>query len=404
VTQREATRRWATPTIYSLFAISALLGAALLTSMAVSTGGGFGVPSAAAPNSNPLTPLVRQPGCAQGTEATALLIPVNNSKATVQSGDHVTITFEFAPNSWSVPLSGIQVFTPTLFATLPEVGGGDFQITFNNHTFKMTGPEWTTFSYSKIVSTTFTFDGAKNATLSSQKIGVMANTPYGTLKLKWRWNWNVTDPNGSFSQGPWSVPTPHVGTDSLPSIFEPAPYVQLVSSSPANEWVGSNYTVALGGDVAGRSFYLEFENSTGSVKAQKWWTDNSTSNQTFDANITLIGAAGQLAPGHYLVHVHDSCLALLYSKRVTVSYGPYALIHIGTTPAGCGTVTINGTAYVGGQIATIRPAPQNVSFGFDGCKGYEISNHTQEGAIHVDGPGLITVNGNGTLIGNFRLK
>jgi hypothetical protein len=318
-------------------------------------------------------------------------------------GDHLAVTLEFGVVSHTVPVVGLMVHTPTVFVTFPLRGGGDFSLTLSNHTFNMTGSTWTSLEYAKLVTTPAKFDLHKNATLSSQKLSMMADTPYGTLTLEWRWSWNVSSPNGSYTQGAWTIPTSTSKSGQwLPSIFEPAPYVSLLSESPQNEWIGSNYTMNLGGDVAGRAFYIEFENSTGAVKAQTWLYDRATTNATFEGNITLVGWGSDfVSPGQYLVHIHDSCLAMLYSKRVTMSYAPTALVHVATT-ADCGGVTLNGTAYASGATAAVGPSLSPYEYNFTSCKGSQFVNYTYLGAVHPDGDRLLLVVGNGTVEVNYR--
>ena len=388
------------------FAVAVIIVVVAAGSVALSGAPSFRGPTGAPNSSAGLGqggPATLPPGCQQYGTPTSLLIPDYNPSTSVAVGAHVNVTLEFEVKSATVSVIGLNVYTPTVFVTMPIVGGGNFPVTFNNHTFTMTGPQWTLFSYNKLVTSSFTFDSSKNATLTTQKLATMVDTPYGTLKLEWRWSWNVTAPGGSYVQGPWTVPTYTQKHDLwLPSIFEPAPYVDLISESPANDLIGSNYTMYLGGDVAGRAFYIEFENQTGVVWAQTWVYDTSTTNATLETNITLLGAQGYLPPGLYLVHIHDSCLAMLYSKRVTLTYPSIATIQIVTTPSTCGGVKLNGTIYRNGQGATVVPSQNPVSFSFAACKGYTISNDSREGAIDIVGSRLMVVSANGTLIANYR--
>ncbi len=360
-----------------------------------------------APDLGRIAPENTEPGCAQPAMATSLLIPNHNPTTSVTVGDHVDVTFEFNVNVTTVSVAGLNVYTPTVFVTMPTVGGSSFPVTFNNHTFTMTGSQWTSLSYDKLVTSNFSFNPATNATLSSQKLGMMADTPYGTLTLEWRWSWNVTFLNGNYLQGPWTVPTStnHSGV-WLPSIFEPAPYADLVSESPVDDLIGSNYTMYLGGDVAGRSFFFELETQTGVVWAEEWVHDNSTTNATFEANFTLLGGTNYLVPGLYIVHIHDQCIALLYSKRVTLTYPLTATIQIFTSPATCGAVTLNGTVYRNGQSAMVVPSPTPYTFSFNGCNGFAIWNWTRVGAIHiisfVAGNGLMVISANGAFTANYR--
>src|SRR5208283_1893293 len=65
---------------------------------------------------------------------TALLIPNINPSISVAVGDRVDVTFEFNVNYTTVPATGLKVYTPTVFVTMPVIGGGSFPVTFNNYT------------------------------------------------------------------------------------------------------------------------------------------------------------------------------------------------------------------------------------------------------------------------------
>jgi hypothetical protein len=370
--------------------------------MLAATSSAFGA-GADVQGSTELAPLSTPPACPQSGHFTVLEIPTANPVGRIVSGDRVGVTLEFGVTNHTVPVAGIIVRTPTVVATFPLKGGSVFSVTLSNHTFNMTGTPWTSLEYDKLVTADAGFNASKNATLSSQKLSMMADTPYGTLQLEWRWSWNVSFPNGTYNQGPWTVPTSSSKSGVwLPSIFDPAPYVSLLSESPKDETIGSTYTMFLGGDVAGRAFYIEFENSVGAVKAQTWLYDRATTNATFEGNITLLGWGKDfLTPGQYLVHIHDSCLAMLYSKQVTMSYAPSALVNVETT-SNCGGLTLNGTVYQSGESATVVPSPNPYEYNFTSCKGSQFANYTYLGAVHSDGDRLLLVVGNGTLELNYR--
>ncbi len=364
---------------------------------------------AASPSSGLVTAGAIAPGCnpesARDATPTALLIPNANPGVSVSPGDHVDVTFEFKVNAETIVPNavGINVYTPTVFTSLEEVGGATYPATFNNHTFTIPGPTWVSLSYDKLVTSNVTFDGAVNATLSTQKVGIMADTPYGTLKLEFRWAWNITYTNGTYVQGPWTVPSINSSLGQyLPTIFKPAPYVDLENESPANDYIGAPYTMWLGGDVANRSFYIEFETESGALKAAEWQNDTATTNATFIAQITLLGFGGGLTPGLYLVHIHDSCGAMLYSKRVTLSYAPSATVTFVTNPVGCGTITFNGTVYTGGQSVNVTPRSAPYVYAFHACKNYTISNWTYLGGLRNGPQSEVVVSASGTFIANFK--
>src|SRR5271157_495325 len=159
-------------------------------------------------DSGQVAPDNTRPGCQTGNlTPTALLIPNSNPSISVTVGDHVDVTLEFNVSFTTVPVAGLKVYTPTIFVTLPTVGGTAFPVTFNNYTFTMTNSQWTSLSYNKLVTSAFTFNPATNAILTTQKLATMADTPSGSLKLEWRWSWMITSPNGSNVQGPWTIPT-----------------------------------------------------------------------------------------------------------------------------------------------------------------------------------------------------
>ena len=375
----------------------ALVGAPAAGAAALPVGSGLTTAGAIGPGCNPSAERYATP--------TALMIPNYNPSTSVVVGDHVNITYEFKVSAETIRPNavGINVYSPTVFTTMPTVGGSSFPVTFNNHTATIPGPQWVPWSFDKLVTSNFTFNPKENASLSTQKVGTMADTPYGTLKLEWRWSWNITFLNGSYLQGPWTVPSLASKHDvSLPSIFKPAPYVALEQESPINDLIGSNYTMYLGGDVAGRAFYIEFESESGVLQAATWVYDNATTNATFEANITMLGFDNELTPGLYLVHIHDSCGAMLYSKRVTLSYASNATIQIYTTPSTCGSITLNGTVYTNGESAVLTPSGSIYNFSFHACNGYTFSNWTREGGIHIQAAGEMIVSSSGTFIANFR--
>ncbi len=383
--------------------------AAFATLVGVPSFGAAATPPAAAPSSGLAAAGTIGPGCnpesAKYATPTALLIPNSNPSGSVAPGDHVNVTFEFKVDAETIKPNavGINVYTPTVFTSLPEVGGGSYPATFNNHTFTIPGPVWVPLSFDKLVTSNVTFLGGASATLSTQKVGIMADTPYGTLKLEFRWSWNITYPNGTFDQGPWTVPSLTFSQGVvLPSIFKPAPYVDLTNESPANDYIGSVYTMDLSGDVSDRNFYIEFETQAGALKAAEWQNDTASTNATFVATIPLLGFGGSLTPGLYLVHIHDSCGAMLYSKRVTLTYAPYAIVNFVTTPSGCGTVTFDGTPYTNGEFANVTPGSTPYSYAFHACTGYTISNWSFEGALRQGMTGEVVVSAGGTFIANFK--
>ena len=98
----------------------------------------------------------------------------------------------------------------------------------------ITGPGWSSPALlSK--STKLTADenfSAANASLTTSEYAVMANATSGSLTLEFRWQWNFSSTTGGTNKtGNWSVPSLTATSPYLPSIFYPAPYVGVVSTS-----------------------------------------------------------------------------------------------------------------------------------------------------------------------------
>jgi hypothetical protein len=166
---------------------------------------------------------------------------------------------------------GVSVYFPTVDFTFPLPPSGSYTLTLAPRTLPITGPGWTTgedTNRSGTPSDGLVFPSSGGACLTTAKVAVMTNVPYGKVTLEFRWMWSMTEPNGTVLDSPWSVPTSSwSGGAVLPSIFFPAQYVKFVSGPGSGQSVtiGTDYTAALSGPVGGKYFFLELENGAGAV-------------------------------------------------------------------------------------------------------------------------------------------
>jgi hypothetical protein len=352
--------------------------------------------------SNPPVGLSLNAGAACNSVSTptpsSVLVPVPGPVQSLPTGGTVAATLEYGAVNVSAPALGARVFAPSQFASFPLATGGSVQIYFPPHAFPVTGPGWLNGSVtnrSVVSGTGWSFASGASALLSSQKIAVMANASYGALEIEVRWHWTVTDPNGSVQAGAWSVPTTasHWPT-ATPSVFDPAPVVSVLSTNGPNQIIGTNFSASLAGFVAARYFFLELEfPSTGKVVQAHGQTSAPNATAT-TVTIPMLNYNRYLAPGHYLVHVHDGCGAMLLSLPQNASYAASATITVSVSPASCGKVTVNGSSYANGATFSIAPSSSAYSFGLSGCSGHAFRSwHFTGGLSIASGRLLVSASG-----------
>jgi hypothetical protein len=333
----------------------------------------------------------------------SLFIPLPNANGTLGSGGTITVTLQFAVVASTGSATGKNVSLPSAFATFP-LNSGTRQIDLAPTTVPVPASGWSTASsLNRTVSipTNLSFRAGANATLSTQKVAVMAAMNYSTLTLEFRWSWSMAQPNGSTTRSGWSTPT---GVDHRPSalrsIFFPAPYVSFLGSSGATATIGTNYTATIGGDVAGRYFLLEMEfPATGKVVQAQGQTAPKNAS-SFGVFIPVLSYTRTLSPGSYLVHIHDACGALLYNKAIRAVFASNVTVRFAVSPTGCG-VDFNGTNEYNGSTTVIVPSvnPFPVSVG---CTGHTFDSWSGTGGIHVQNGHSVRVSAGGTFSVVYR--
>lgn len=354
----------------------------------------------------PSTPL----DCNKVTDPTpsALYIPLNEPKTNLSSGGRITTTMEFSVVNFTNASLGVSVYLPTVYFTFPLAPTGTFSVTLSPQTRTIAGPGWTNGTGTTRSTTPaggLHFPTGGKTRLTTQRVAIQANVPYGQLTLEFRWMWSLTQPNGTVTQSPWTLPqsTYTKGSTILPSIFFPAQYIKFLSG-PGNGQsvtIGTNYTAQLGGPVAGKYFFLEMENGAGSVVMS--YGQTAAANATIaTVIIPVLNYDHYLTPGLYLVHIHDACGAVLYNKLIKAVFAPIVTVTFYLQPGSCGPMTFNGTSFANGTSGRFVPSVTPYTFTVPGCKGYSFSNWFSTGGLHLSSSDHLLVSYNGTFTIQYK--
>jgi hypothetical protein len=328
-----------------------------------------------------------------------LAVPAKN----VTANGTLSADMEVMAENWTTADSNITVIFPSVFFDFPRASGGNEQLFLSNRSILMDFSGWSNASFGATRNYSFPtglqFKANAKATIDSMKLAVQATADYGqiTIEVRWQWTYTPTTP-GKLVHGPWSVPTNQSNwPSSVPSIFWPAPYTTFLASSGTRAVIGTNYTATLGGDVAGRTFFLEMETPGGSV-VQDFSQTAPANATTFLVRIPMISYNGNLSAGAYLVHIHDACGAMMYNKTIDAYYAPSASIRFLLTPSACATktITFNGTAFHNNTVGTFVPGPTPYSFSIPVCSGHSFHNWVTTGALHIESGSQMVVSYNGT--------
>jgi hypothetical protein len=361
-------------------------------------------PGSPNPPGSPAPPPAVTPGvsCNRVTTPTpsSILIPVPGPTPSLSAGGTVSAVFEFLVQNESSAQVGIGVDVPSVFATFPLASGGSVSIYVAPHDFSLSGPGWMSASRSTgsfVASSTLTFATGGSAVLSSQKLAVLANASYGSVTLELRWHWTLTPTSGTNTTGAWSTPTGASGwPSSVPSIFEPAPQISVLSQSGPSGTIGDNFTARLGGIVASRYFFLELESaSTGKVAQNSGQTAAAGATATTVA-IVLLNYDRYLYPGNYLVHIHDACGALLVSLPLNASYAASTLLTVHIQPAGCGPVTFAGKTYADNRSFSVAPSSTPYSVSVPACTGHPFHGWHFSGGVYLYSANQLLISASGS--------
>ncbi|MCI4366742.1 MAG: hypothetical protein L3K08_03205, partial [Thermoplasmata archaeon] len=263
-------------------------------------------------------------------------------------------------------------------------GGSDLRVYGSNRTIDVPGPGWTGGANGSAVhriSSTVVLSGGSPAWLTTQKLAVMASTPYGTLRLAFRWAWSIRSAAGTFTNGSFSATNVSA---FHPTVFDPAPFVRLLGTSGPNGWIGQNVTADFGGAISNDSFFLELEHAdTGTVVETRSVPGAAGNASDLRMGLWLESRDRDLTQGPMLVHVHNHCGAMLYSIGVRAAFAPNATLRVNVLPLRCGPVDLNGTAIAGGTATNVTPSSALVSISVGACAGAPFSHWRTDGALDL---------------------
>jgi hypothetical protein len=255
----------------------------------------------------------------------ALEIPLASPANSEPAGAVLKVAYEYMVAGFQNSSRGTTVHLPLVQATFPIRPKGDLTLTIAHANVTVSKKGWsspTLLVATKTLTAATNFTSA-NAQLSTSKYAVMANAVSGVLTLEFRWRWSVAPAFGSpFVNGTWSVPSKKAMAPSLPSIFYPAPYVGVVSTSGSPAKTGSNFTMELDGAVSNTSFRVVLEFPKNGSEIHSIWENTSSKASVFNATVPLTRADGRrLVPATFLIHVHDVCGAIVQMFSIQVTHG-----------------------------------------------------------------------------------
>jgi len=249
----------------------------------------------------------------------AISIPAPAPTKTVPSKGTVQVFYQIAIVNYTSSLGKVTIDLPSSKGVFPILPSGTLNVSVAAATVTLSGGGWSSqFTGTYTAPSSISFNTSQQAHFSTSKLAVMASGGYnGKVALEVKWKWKVSGKDGS-----WTTPSYSYAPSYLPSIFTPAPYVPVLGTS-ANATAGSNFTVVLGGAVAQTMFRMVVEypsNGTELRHTDEYTAPNAT---TFNATILLSNMVTNqpLAPGSYLVHVHDVCDAIIHSISIAIGNG-----------------------------------------------------------------------------------
>jgi hypothetical protein len=288
------------------------------------------------------------------------------------------------------------VTLPSAFATFPLTSGTE-TLDIQPTSVAIPASGWATaasMNHTVKVASNQVYKLGASATLSTQKLAVMAPVNYTKLTLEFRWSWSYVAANGSVGQSGWSVPTAIDHSPAqLRSIFYPAPFVSFLGSSGSTSTIGTNYSATIGGQVAGDYFLLEMEVPGSGKVVQAHGQTAPLGAKTFNVSIPMIDYTNSLSPGPYLVHIHDACGAMLFNKSITAVFAAHATVSMVVSPISC-SVRFNGTSWSNGAAAVVVPSVHAYSISV-GCSGHSFTSWSGSGDIHILNGSALLVSASG---------
>jgi hypothetical protein len=253
-----------------------------------------------------------------GKAPAALQISLPVPAKTVPAGSTLAAAFQVEVVNYASGDLGTNLYIPSTWAKFPLNSTSKLSIYFSPRVYNVSGAGWSNVTEKVITlpsSTTFA-KGVGGASLTTMSIAVMAQGGLSNLTVAFQWGWTVNVSGKLTSK--WSVANTTASHTNLPSIFQPAPYVEVAATSNTTATQGSRFQVELTGAVGSTSFgtAVEYPNGT---EIQCNIQKNPRPTNCFVVDVTLSFANWTpLNSGKYLIHVHDQMGAIVHTISITV--------------------------------------------------------------------------------------
>lgn len=325
----------------------------------------------------------RADGSGNCSAPSSLLLPTPGPSGSLSASATLVAATEFEVVGYTPSLGNLTVHIPRLFYDFALANGSEITLSHAPTTLTADSGEWSgPTALSAERRGPIQFHGGREALLTSELLAVMASTDqYEGLSLSFRWAWGVSFTSGAVNYSAWAFNT----TDqNCPSVLWAAPYVELVAEQNQSGRAGTDFNASIEGYVAGQYFFLELENTTGSVIYSNAQTAPSNETGAYEVGITYASWYGPVRPGPYLVHLHNVMGALLYSLSVEITAADGLTANASASVLwGAPPLTVH---FTGTPISGRSPYHYAWSFG-DGSTGTGptvVHTYTAAGVYHCD--------------------
>ncbi len=256
----------------------------------------------------------------------ALYISLPNIAHTEPRGSVLTAHLAYRVPSFVPADRNKALHMPLVDAVFPLTNGSKVTIVIPAKTFVLNGQNWSppsVLDVSKTLTSNTTFSSTP-AYLTSLRWAVMVNRTSGSVTVEFMWHWRLVPAGGGAPiSAKWSVPSKNATYPEYPTIFYPAPFVGVLSSSRSPALAGSQFNLTIDGYVASTSFRMVIEFPSNNTEIHSIWENSSKSISKFNVSDPLTYRNGKpLSAGTYLIHIHDVCEAIVYIRYVIVSSTP----------------------------------------------------------------------------------
>jgi hypothetical protein len=355
----------------------------------------------------PSSPAAESCSSLAGAPPDALYIPVRGPNLTLPNGGEISVAYQVRAVANGTPSPEVAVEMPSAFAVFPLVGAPSIEVYLQKRALTLPEGTWSAaglVTAQRPVSGSVSFATNESAFLTTELLAVMSPAPFGSVSLSFRWAWNVTPTGENPVPGPWTVPTTG---GAHPSEFPPVPYVGLAGGTGTTATIGQNFTAYLTGAISNQTFVVKLENATTGLNLRVVDEAAPLGNSTpFPVSIPILAQDGELSPGNYLVHIHDTCHALLYNLPVRVYYAAQAIVGFAVLPSSCGPIEFNGVSFANGRNTTVVPSPNGIAVAAPACAGHSFSGWASSGGIAVanltSASTAVVVSANGGLTARYN--